>query len=234
MTSTINGVMNELAQWAERSKELQRRIEAIWKEGKSCYGLCRNGYVGEAFCPFYMTEKCPIYQARMRRQADEVLRTQIGANFARSVWPEIDSNLNGFKRVRAKDLYNWMKSSKQGIYVHGEMGCGKTYLLARLLWVIAYKGEQVIYRTKDIDEAAYHTEWLLLDELFTFDSQKYRETVWDMLDYRYRMGLLRTTVIASNLTPEEIGMQDARLADRLFSRGQMRVLHIRREDNAEH
>ena len=230
----IGELMDELIQWAEKSKELKGKIEALWKEGKSCYGLCVNGYVGEVFCPFYMTEKCPIYQTKMRRRADGAVKAQIGANFARSVWPEIDRRLNGFKRVRAIELYNWMRSNRQGIYVHGSMGSGKTYLLARLLWIMTYRDEPVVYRTKDIDRAAYYTKWLLLDELLTFESQKYREDVWDVLDYRYRNELLRTTVIASNLTPQEIGMQDARLADRLFSRGQMRVLHIRREDNAEH
>ena len=201
------------------------------KKCQNCIGLhtCKQLY--EGYAPFLSYdevkfdlnyEPCPYLQKK--KQIDEKQKNLqlIACSFQNFNFDDIYVNLNR-KEILSKiktciDKYE-KKLATKGLYIHGNYGCGKTFLLAYLAKTLADNNHKVIFAyypdlarmlrsaiysgsIEDIIEQLKMVEVLMLDDFGgeTLTSYLRDEVLGAIL--QERMTNNRLTFMSSNLDPE--------------------------------
>lgn len=168
---------------------------------------------------------------------EEVVREYLQGQEARVKSPARYSDANAEKL--GPELLKYMaefdnKTNRQGAYIYGSVGTGKTYALYALARAFSINGAKVkikniveilqevksTYDGNGYDKERVEEEWvktndvLFIDDLGTENLTEWAtELIYRIINWRYEND--KITFVSSNLTPEAMA---SRIGDRLVSR----------------
>ena len=196
---------------------------------KDCKGLiyCQNRIEGHVFYPekgdnqiIFSYVPCKYEKERAKKEANKMTREK---ELAIAKMSDID--ITDKKRVH---VIKWLKKfydeydpteGHKGLYLHGNFGCGKTYLIAalfnelakkRISTEIVYFPELLVDIKNDFDSFGDHLEYLEdVDLLLIDDIGAEKVTEWSRDEVlgtilQKRMNNKKTTFFTSNLNIEEL------------------------------
>ena len=204
---------------------------------KKCKHLldCKNSYKGHVFYPEILSDNLVFdyIPCKYKKQFDEenkykknIYLFEVPKEIKEASMKNIDlENADRFEIIKwlKKFLDNYQKrSGMKGLYLTGNFGCGKTYLVSAALNELAKKNHQIaiIYYPEFLrslkesfgDSETYNekfrlaknVEILLLDDIGaeTMTEWSRDEVLGTILQYRMQEGL--TTFFTSNLTIEDL------------------------------
>lgn len=225
LLKTLN-VSNDLAM--KYTSSLETTVEEL-NRCKDCPGLiyCQNRLPGNVFYPeskdsqiVFSYVPCKLEKERLKKEQERPTRDREIQNAKMS---EID--ITDKKRV---PVIKWLKKfydkydpneNFKGLYLHGNFGCGKTYLIAALFNELAKKriSTEIVYYPEllrdiknDFDSSGDLLEYLEdVDLLLIDDIGAEKVTEWSRDEIlgtilQSRMNNYKTTFFTSNLTMKEL------------------------------
>lgn len=220
-------LVNQLKLQKENAMKITSKLETVVEENKNCqnckgFFMCQNSYEGHQIVPekkegrlYFSYKPCKYMQAVLEKE---------NARHKKVRMKDIDtSDKNQLKVIKWLDTfydnYDATKSMK-GLYLHGNFGSGKTYLLSALLNELAYSKNvdiEIVYfqdalRTlkEDWDRFSYLMHrYQTVDLLLLDDIGAEKVTDWGRDEIlgtilQARMEANKTTFFTSNLTIEEL------------------------------
>ena len=186
---------------------------------------CKNKIEGHTFYPQLKNNKIIFFYSPCQYQLKMIADAKkSGINYLTSA-KMADIDITDKKRIKTikwlKDFYDQYGKSKnsKGLYLHGNFGCGKTYLIAALFNELAKKRitTEIIYFPEllreikgDFDSYADKMEYLqAVDLLLIDDIGAEKVTEWGRDEIlgtilQSRMNNNKTTFLTSNLTIEDL------------------------------
>lgn len=220
-------LVNQLKIPKEHAMKITSKLETIVEENKNCHNckgffMCQNSYQGHQIVPekkegrlYFSYKPCRFTQAVLDKEMARHVRVRM---------KDIDtSDKNQLKVIKWLDTfyenYDVTKPMK-GLYLHGNFGSGKTYLLSALLNELAYNKNvdiEIVYfqdalRTlkEDWDNFSYLMHrYQTVDILLLDDIGAEKVTDWGRDEIlgtilQARMEANKTTFFTSNLTIQEL------------------------------
>lgn len=233
IVTSLNLSGSYLMKYTSSLEESAKELEHC-KKCKSIHE-CKNSYTGHVFYPDYLNDNLVFdyIPCKYKKELDEqnkyksnIYLFEIPKEIKEASMKNIDlDNPDRFKIIK------WLKkfldeyqtgAGKKGIYLTGNFGCGKTYLISAALNELAKKDHKVaiIYYPEFLrslkesfgDSESYNekfrmikrVEILLIDDIGaeTMTEWSRDEVLGTILQYRMQEGL--TTFFTSNLTIKEL------------------------------
>lgn len=216
-------------------KNYTSALEDCAKELKHCENCksiheCKNKMIGYTYLPTIKNKQLVFHYKPCKFKEKNIKETKFLDNIKYFSCP------NGYQEIKVKDIIktdknrfetikwlnsfskNYLDNNKQkGLYLHGNFGCGKTYLIVATLNDLAQKGvkSSVVFWPEFIRQAFYDdfkekfeyvkkSPILLIDDLGAENL-----TAWNRDEIlcpilQYRMDLNLPTFITSNFNLEEL------------------------------
>lgn len=240
---SFNSIVNSLDIKREKLYKHTSGLENSALEFKNCssckgLGFCKNELCGYINLPFVDGEDITFNYKACRFKQKEINNNKYKENLNLFDMPK------SLKDAKIKDIYtddasrteaikyvinflkNYKKEDIKGLYLHGNFGCGKTYLISALFNELAKKGEKsaIIYfpeflrtlkasfqKSEEQDvtfsekyEYIKNIPYLLIDDIGAENVSSWgRDEILGTL-LQYRMNENLSTFFTSNLTMEEL------------------------------
>ncbi|HOZ89187.1 MAG TPA: primosomal protein DnaI [Bacilli bacterium] len=218
------GAPNEVAM--KYTSQLQDTVVEL-KRCENCPNLlsCQNNIEGHVCYPNYKNNKLIFAYTPCRYQKQAITTNQVKGDNQILTAKMADIDITDKKRVKVikwlKNFYDEYSSGKttKGLFLHGNFGCGKTFLIAALFNELAKKRitTEIVYFPSllreikgDFDSYADRIEYLEeVDLLLIDDLGAEKVTEWGRDEIlgtilQYRMTNQKPTFFTSNLNLEDL------------------------------
>jgi DNA replication protein DnaC len=230
----------------EKCRKFGGRIERVWNASD---GQERHTAGPFCDCEFGQFEKRKYEIAQAQERELRIEEYEDAAKIPLRYWNAAIADFDGPQATQAKEAFDTISPDEgDGVFLWGDVGCGKTYLAAAILhdW-IRHEHTGLFLPVPDLLDhirASYNqpksTDWndplerarettiLLLDDLGAEKPTDWvREKLYQLLTHRYIH--MKPVIAPSNLSPDQL---EAHIGDRAVSRlvGMCRVIRMQGAD----
>lgn len=233
--STFKMIVSKLKLSDEYLMNYTSLLEESTSEYKNCSNCkniieCKNKITGYAYLPRVINNNLEFEYKPCMKQRNKLKNTIYQKNIKNFNTPKLinEANISDIYKTDKKryKVINWLldfvdnyNGKSKGLYLHGNFGCGKTYLISAIFNELAKQGYKtsIIFYPEFVRQAFYNdfkdkfdiikkVDLLLIDDIGAENLTAYNrdEILCPLLQYRMDNEL--TTFFTSNLTIEDLRM----------------------------